>query len=144
MNLFNRFFGHKPKAPVVKPKPVAPISAPTKLCPRCSKTLSVSLFGKNRTKKDGLQAWCNSCTYAAQKQCKKKQEKTVVVKQKKALSIRFARINPNAKYKATVTVTVQDVERAKYEKLVAIAQKQNVNMNQLYQKMINDFLTLNS
>lgn len=33
----------------------------TKLCPRCEDTLSTNKFNRNRSRKDGLQAYCKSC-----------------------------------------------------------------------------------
>lgn len=32
-----------------------------KKCPKCNLILSISLFGKNKAKKDGLQVHCNEC-----------------------------------------------------------------------------------
>lgn len=37
-------------------------------CPSCDKDLPISSFGKNRSRKDGLQTYCRTCHAARQKQ----------------------------------------------------------------------------
>ncbi len=38
-----------------------------KTCPKCKLEKPFELFGKNRSKKDGLESWCKSCKYSARK-----------------------------------------------------------------------------
>lgn len=144
MNLLNRLFGIQPTPVTPKAKETSSVSATTKLCPRCNRQRNLSFYGKNRSKKDGLQAWCTPCTYAAQKKRRAELEKATAVKKTVARKFVPARFNEIIGNKTHITVTVTAVERSKYEKLVNLAQKQKVSMNQLYQKMINDFLTLNA
>lgn len=37
---------------------------PVKVCKGCNKSLSISLFSKNKNTKDGLQVWCKDCVSA--------------------------------------------------------------------------------
>lgn len=139
MKLLKTLFGlkdPKPQVAVVK----------TKECPRCKEVLNIELFGRNRTRKDGLQSWCTPCTYKQQKKNRfaaLKKEKVVVQKAPVVRKVPVT-LNPVVGEKSVVTITIQAVDRAKYAGLASLARKQNCKMNDIYQKMINDFLTLNA
>lgn len=49
---------------VMRRSPLPPTPAGIKACGKCLKTKSVSDFGRNKCKKDGLTDWCRGCTNA--------------------------------------------------------------------------------
>ena len=38
-----------------------------KTCPKCKEEKPSDLFGRNRSKNDGLSSWCKSCKYSSEK-----------------------------------------------------------------------------
>lgn len=50
----------------------------TKHCPKCDQDKPLDTFGKNRSRPDGLQAWCKLCSKKNQRERRKTERKTLL------------------------------------------------------------------
>ena len=137
MKLLKRLFG-------ITELVIAKTNENSKLCKKCNRVRFLTNFSKHCQKPDGVQAWCKACCKRAIKNSKKKHinqlTKVVpVVSSERALLPQRKPIDQN-----TISITIQFVDIIKYEKLVRLAEKHKTTRNVLYQKMVDEFLTLNA